>query len=109
MIRIYSWLNSWSDTLGALWRSKRIVMIVGSGQGLVEYALVLALVAVLVISVVLFAGGRITLNLSAIGVDLGGPSLTAGPTMKPTPTPKATKTPKPTKAPKATPKPKKSP
>jgi Flp pilus assembly pilin Flp len=109
MIRIYSWLNSWSDMLGALWRSKRIVMIATTGQGLVEYAIVLALVAVLVISVLLFAGGRISLTLSSIGTNLGAPSVTAGPTTKPTPTPKPTKTPKLTKAPKATPKPTKSP
>lgn len=48
MIRFYAWLGSWSETLGALWRSKRIFMIGAAGQGLVEYAIVITLVAVLV-------------------------------------------------------------
>ena len=109
MIRFYTWLGSWADTVGALWRSKRIFMIAAAGQGLVEYAVVLALVAVLVISVIMFAGGRITMTLNTIGSDFSSPSITAGPTLKPTPTPKATKTPKPTKAPKPTATPKKSP
>ena len=109
MVRVYSWFTSWSDTLGALWRTKRILMFAATGQGLVEYAVVLALVAMLVVGVVAFAGGRISLSLSGIANDLGAPALTAGPSGHPTPTPKATKTPKPTKAPKATPKPTKSP
>ncbi len=109
MVRLYSWFSSWSDVLGALWRSKRLVTFVTAGQGLVEYAILLALVAILVISVLVFAGGRISSTLSSIGTDLGAPAVTAGPTMKPTPTPKPTKKPKPTKAPKATPRPTKSP
>jgi Flp pilus assembly pilin Flp len=109
MVRFYAWLTSWSDVLGALWRSKRLFMIGSIGQGLVEYALLIALITVLIIGVVLFAGGRIASTLSSIGTNLGVPAMTAGPTFKPTPTPRPTATPKPTKKPKPTPKPKKSP
>jgi Flp pilus assembly pilin Flp len=111
--RIYGFFGSWSETLSALWRSRRLVILVANGQGLVEYALLLVLVAVLVIGAIAFAGGRISTTLSAAGGALGSPSGSAVPTLVPTPTPsaKATATPKPTKTPKptATPKPTKPP
>ncbi len=115
MGRIYGFFGSWSETLSALWRSRRLVFLIATGQGLVEYALLLVLVAVLVIGVIAFAGGRISTTLSAAGGALGSPSGSAVPTLGPTPTPtataKATATPKPTKTPKptATPKPTKPP
>ena len=66
-MRFYTWWSSWSGTLTSLWRTKRLFMLVAAGQGLVEYAIVLALVAILVIGVVAFAGGRISFTLSAVG------------------------------------------
>jgi pilus assembly protein Flp/PilA len=37
------------------------------GQGLAEYALILALIAVLAIAAVTFLGGQINANLSSVG------------------------------------------
>ncbi len=105
MVRLYTWWSSWSEALGGLWRTKRLFALAAAGQGLVEYAIVLALVAILVVGVVAVAGGRIAFTLSSVGADFGSPAMSAGPTSKPTATPKPTKTPKPT----ATPKPKKTP
>ncbi len=53
MTKIYTWLES------ALRKEE--------GQGLAEYALILALIAVLVIGAVTFLGGRIGAVLSDIG------------------------------------------
>ena len=41
-----------------------------TGQGLAEYALILALIAILAIAALLFLGGQITSILSAIGAAL---------------------------------------
>ena len=76
------------------------------GQGTSEYALLLGLVAILVIGVMMFAGGTIAQTLADAGAAISsgvpsGPPPPSAPTPKPT---KAPKTPKPTKAPK-TPKP----
>ncbi len=81
------------------------------GQGTVEYALIITLVAVVAIAALLSLGGGVTNVLASVTDALGpvasGPvpsaSATPGPTAKPTATPKPTRTPKPTKAPKPTP------
>jgi Flp pilus assembly pilin Flp len=85
------------------------------GQGLVEYSLLLALVAAIAIVGLTFLGGGIDSVLSDVGNAFGppGPAATATPTTQvatpqPTKTPKPKKTPKPTRPPK-TPKPTKAP
>ena len=91
------------------------------GQGLVEYGLVLTLIAAVAIASLLLLGGSINGVLSDIGNGFGAhePGATAAPTVpdvtptptktvKPKKTPKPPKTPKPTKPPK-TPKPTKPP
>jgi Flp pilus assembly pilin Flp len=42
----------------------------GAGQGLAEYALILALIAIVAISALLFLGGGISSILSAVGSSL---------------------------------------
>jgi Flp pilus assembly pilin Flp len=42
----------------------------GSGQGLVEYALILALIAIVAISALLFLGGGIDSIVSTIGASI---------------------------------------
>ncbi len=80
------------------------------GQGLVEYALILALIGILAIASVTYLGTSIHSVLSNVGDAFGnhGPAATAAPTAWPTPTAtpqpintlKPTKTPKPIKTPK---------
>ena len=45
-------------------------MLRSRGQGLAEYALILALIAILAITALLFLSGQITLILSKIGAAL---------------------------------------
>jgi Flp pilus assembly pilin Flp len=85
------------------------------GQGLAEYALLLALVAAIAIGGLTFLGGSIDGVLSSVGNAFGPPgaSQSAAPTHaaatpNPTKTPKPAKTPRPTRPPK-TPKPTKAP
>lgn len=73
------------------------------GQGVVEYALLLALIAIVAISALLVLGGGLNGALTDLGQRLGPAASvqpSAGPTAKPTKTPKPAKTPKPTKPPK---------
>lgn len=65
-----------------------------TGQGLVEYAIIIALVAILAIGATSFLGGRVKGTLSGVGGSVNGAVLGAnqgGPT--PAPTPVATPTP----------------
>jgi outer membrane biosynthesis protein TonB len=82
-----------------------------TGQGLVEYALILCLVAVLAIGGAFVAGSAVADALNTTANEMGDPGTTAASPAAGTPTPKATKTPKPTATPKpaATPKPTKTP
>jgi pilus assembly protein Flp/PilA len=52
---------------GALMRHPAMLIRYDRGQGLAEYALILALIAVLCIAAVLFLGGRIQTILSTVG------------------------------------------
>ena len=111
MTRIYDLLASWLDVLGTLWRSRRILTVAAAGQGVVEYALLVSMIALLVISAIFFLGGRVSASLTTLGNELAKPTMTAGPTPRPTRTPKPTATPRPTKPPKptATPRPTRTP
>jgi Flp pilus assembly pilin Flp len=81
------------------------------GQGVAEYALILALVAAVVIGAALYLGNRVSATLSTVGTDISAPFGGGGPTPRATATPKPTKTPKPAKTPRPTkpPKPTKPP
>ncbi|MGH7642878.1 MAG: hypothetical protein ACRENX_07695 [Candidatus Dormibacteria bacterium] len=74
------------------------------GQGMVEYALILVLIAIAAIAILTVVGGNTSDVFSNINTGLGAASPSsspsATPTAKPTKTPKATPTPKPTKSPK---------
>jgi len=80
------------------------------GQGLVEYALLVAMIALMGVAGLSVARVSVTDALRSVGVHLelgsSGQSADPGPTTGPTKTAKPTATPKPTKAPKPTPRPK---
>ena len=79
-----------------------------TGQGLVEYALIIAMVALLAIGATLYLGGQVKGTLSSVGTAANGAVLGAnqgGPTPAPTPAPTAAPTPTPTAAPTPTPNP----
>lgn len=85
-------------------RSRRNDRLGHRGQGIVEYGLLLALVAVVAISALLVLGGGLSGALFDAGRHLDPAAASskpsAGPTVKPTKTPKPTKKPKPTKPPR---------
>ena len=62
--RIYVWFSSWSDYFSAVWRSRRLLM---TGQGLAEYALILALIAIIAILALIFLGSQVRGILSNVG------------------------------------------
>jgi Flp pilus assembly pilin Flp len=64
VIRVYTWFSSWSDSISALWRTRRLFM---AGQGLAEYALILALIAIIAILALIFLGSQIRSILSTVG------------------------------------------
>lgn len=66
------------------------------GQGLVEYALLLALIAVVAIGGLLFLGGQVKSDLSDVGTRLAVPAAAATPGPTPHATPHATPHPTPT-------------
>jgi Flp pilus assembly pilin Flp len=68
MQRVNSFLATWSQQISMAWRSLRKLAIVAqSGQGLAEYALILALIAVVAIIALVFLGGQTSKILSTVG------------------------------------------
>ncbi len=67
MNRLLASVSSWSDQVTLIWRSRRIVQFVQSGQGLAEYALILALIAIVAIIALIFLGGQVSKILSTVG------------------------------------------
>ena len=67
MNRITGSLANWSDHLALLWRSRRILIVAQSGQGLAEYALILALIAIVAIIALVFLGHQVSKILSIVG------------------------------------------
>ena len=57
MSAIASVIGTW---VGQLWRQD-------DGQGLTEYALILALIAIIAIAALTFLGGQVTSELSTVG------------------------------------------
>jgi len=63
--RIYSWYSYLSsDKLTAVLRTRRLLT---AGQGLAEYALILALIAIVAIVALIFLGGQVSKILSNVG------------------------------------------
>jgi Flp pilus assembly pilin Flp len=85
----------------------------GAGQGLVEYALLLALVALVAVAGLTLVGHRTSNVYSSVSNGLRGSGAPASPSVKPTPTtpPRPTATPRPhaTPRPAKTPRPPKTP
>ena len=50
----------------------KVEQIKKKGQGLVEYALILVLIAIVVILILTFLGGKVNQTFSTIGSGLGG-------------------------------------
>jgi Flp pilus assembly pilin Flp len=64
--------------------------LVQAGQGLVEYALILALIAILTIGATVVLGRQVSTTLSTVGAQIhasSSASPTAAPSAAPTPTP----------------------
>ncbi len=65
MNRIYSWYSTLSsDTITSVMRGRRLLT---AGQGLAEYALILALIAIVAIIALIFLGGQVSKILSNVG------------------------------------------
>jgi Flp pilus assembly pilin Flp len=60
----YVWYSSWSSYLPTLLRTRRDS---AAGQGLAEYALILALIAIIAIIALIFLGSQIRGILSNVG------------------------------------------
>ena len=65
MTRFYSWYNNVSsESVTAVLRLRRVLT---AGQGLAEYALILALIAIVAIIALIFLGGQVSKILSTVG------------------------------------------
>jgi Flp pilus assembly pilin Flp len=65
---MHSTYRSAVNWLGNLWHSASTMTILPSrGQGLAEYALILALIAIVAIVALLFLGGQVSKILSTVG------------------------------------------
>jgi Flp pilus assembly pilin Flp len=63
--RLYTWYsNLSSETVTAILRTRRFLTL---GQGLAEYALILALIAIVAIIALIFLGGQVSKILSQVG------------------------------------------
>jgi pilus assembly protein Flp/PilA len=63
---VQQWTSKITTALRRWWSSDQ------SGQGLAEYALILALIAVIAIAALLFMGSQVSDKLSVIGSNLDG-------------------------------------
>jgi Flp pilus assembly pilin Flp len=65
LTRFYSWYNNvLSESIAVLLRFRRVLT---AGQGLAEYALILALIAIVAIIALIFLGGQVSKILSTVG------------------------------------------
>jgi len=65
LARFYSWYSHLtSETATSLLRFRRVLT---AGQGLAEYALILALIAIVAIIALIFLGGQVSKILSTVG------------------------------------------
>lgn len=67
MTRIHAWFsNISSETVTIILRFKKLITVT-AGQGLAEYALILALIAIVAIIALIFLGGQVSKILSNVG------------------------------------------
>ena len=67
MTRVSAWYsNISSETVSLVMRFKKLITVT-AGQGLAEYALILALIAIVAIIALIFLGGQVSKNLSNVG------------------------------------------
>ena len=67
MTRISAWYsNISSETISIGLRFKKLITVT-AGQGLAEYALILALIAIVAIIALIFLGGQVSKILSTVG------------------------------------------
>ncbi len=65
MSRLYSWYSALSsEAATSLLRFRKVLT---AGQGLAEYALILALIAIVAIIALIFLGGQVSKILSNVG------------------------------------------
>jgi len=65
MSRLYSWYsNLSSETVATFLRFRKVLT---AGQGLAEYALILALIAIVAIIALIFLGGQVSKILRNVG------------------------------------------
>jgi Flp pilus assembly pilin Flp len=65
LTRFYTWYNNVSsESVAAVLRLRRVLT---AGQGLAEYALILALIAIVAIIALIFLGGQVSKILSTVG------------------------------------------
>ena len=65
MTRLYTWYsNLSSESVATVLRFRRVLT---AGQGLAEYALILALIAIVAIIALIFLGGQVSKILSTVG------------------------------------------
>jgi Flp pilus assembly pilin Flp len=67
MQRAFNLFAAWQQNLMMIWRSKRLLFVMQGGQGLAEYALILALIAIVAIIALIFLGGQVSKILSNVG------------------------------------------
>jgi len=67
MQRAYNSFTAWQPNLLMNWRSKRLSSALQGGQGLAEYALILALIAIVAIVALILMGGQVSKILSNVG------------------------------------------
>jgi Flp pilus assembly pilin Flp len=67
LTRISAWFsNISSETVSLVMRFKKLITVT-AGQGLAEYALILALIAIVAIIALIFLGGQVSKILSNVG------------------------------------------
>ena len=67
LTRISAWFsNISSETVSVVLRFKKLITVT-AGQGLAEYALILALIAIVAIIALIFLGGQVSKILSTVG------------------------------------------
>ncbi len=67
LTRVSAWFsNISSETVTIVMRFKKLITVT-AGQGLAEYALILALIAIVAIIALIFLGGQVSKILSNVG------------------------------------------
>jgi Flp pilus assembly pilin Flp len=67
MQRAFNFFTTWQQNLMMMWRSKRLLFVLQGGQGLAEYALILALIAIVAVIALILLGHQVSKVLSTVG------------------------------------------